>query len=172
MGHSMGGLIVQAIAQHYPTEVHKLIIMNSAAVLNSRTKMVLKNLLHFRKSDLSLEDQVDNGLPWFCSNEFLSKPGNISDYLELYKNNPYPQSIADQQRQLDALLAFDASPLLHKIKNPALIINTLEDIIATESDSQTLVDQISHAKLVRLGGAHVLEAIDDTAQALKQFIDT
>ena len=70
MGHSMGGLIVQAIAQYYPTEVHKLYYHEFWGRIKLAHKDGIENLLHFRKSDLSLEDQVDNGLPWFCSNEF------------------------------------------------------------------------------------------------------
>jgi 3-oxoadipate enol-lactonase len=159
LGHSMGGLIVQSMLRHHADLVGQAIILNSAAKLAARARMVLTGLYAARESNMSLADQVAVGLPWFYSNEFISKPDNIQFYIKMLENNPCPQSLVDQKRQLQAILSFDARAWLHELITPTLIVARRDDLIATESDAKVLVDNMLNAKFVTIDGAHALEDI-------------
>jgi len=74
-------------------------------------------------------------LGWVFGEKFLQQPEQVESLRKASQNNPYPQSIDDQQRQLLALERFDGREGLSKIKAPALIMYGTEDIISFPAES-------------------------------------
>lgn len=170
VGHSMGSMVALSVAHHFPHAINKIVLVDTGVALSPRTTMILKSLLNLRKENIPLIDQVNVGLPWFYSNHFLSKPANITAYTKMLSKNPYPQSLADQERQLNAIIKFDAKAWLDKIHHPALIISKTDDIITTAREGEHLADIMPGAKFVTLPGAHAIEKANELNKLILKFI--
>src|SRR3990167_222636 len=116
LGQSMGGTIAQIIAKKYSAKINKLIILNSTAKFNTRTVKALESLLNLRKEDVSFDILIEASMPWFFSIDYLAQPENISTFKAILRNNPYPQSIQDQEHQFRTILSFDSREWIHEIK--------------------------------------------------------
>lgn len=173
LGQSMGGAIAQIIAHKYPDEINKLMILNSAAKFNARTLKAIESLIMLRKENISLDSLVAASLPWFFSIDFMHDPENIAAYKEAALNNPYPQSIQDQERQLKALQLFNSKPWLRTIKNPTQVIAAEDDIICLLTESQQLAASIANAELKIVAGAHAspLEQSVEVCRIVKDFVN-
>lgn len=154
LGQSMGGTIVQVLAKNYPNNFDKLIILNSLTKFNIRSIKVFEGLIRLRQEINSFDLLINLSLPWFFSSQFLSKQKNIDEFKQVILNNPYPQSIADQERQLKNLLNFDSQTWVSSIKNETLVVAGLEDIITLPNESKEMADKIANSKFVTIPGAH------------------
>jgi pimeloyl-ACP methyl ester carboxylesterase len=172
IGQSMGGAIAQIIAHKFSEQISKLVIMNSTTKFNMRTLKAIESLLNLRKNNLSFDLLVETGMPWFFSSDYLAKSGNIGAFKENLQNNPYPQSLEDQERQFKALQSFDSQSWLSEINNPTQIIAAEDDIIATVSESQRLAKDIKGAKLRIIPGGHSssLEQAESLNQIISNFL--
>lgn len=173
LGQSMGGYIAQIIANKYPNILDKLVILNSAAKLNVRTHKVLESILNLRKANIEFDLFIDAALPWFFSSHYLLEPTNIKAFKEVLLNDPFPQSVADQERQFYALLPFDSREWIHKISSPTLVISAEEDIIALPQESKNLAYGIPKAKFFMIPGAHSspVEQFDLVNEIVMQFLN-
>jgi pimeloyl-ACP methyl ester carboxylesterase len=173
LGHSMGGAIAQEFAYRYPHLVDRLILSNSLIKFPANTAMAFKWLLDLREGGLSPHLLVEGGLPWVYSSQFLANPDNVREAVESTLANPYPQSLAGQKRQFEALIAFDSEFWFEKIKARTLVIAGAEDICAGVTNSERLSKGIPHAELVRLPGiGHVplVESPAEFASLVRNFL--
>ncbi len=154
LGQSMGGAIAQTIAKNHAQQIDKLIILNSAAKLNQRTMKTLENLYKLCEAQLSFDLFIDTALPWFFSSDFLANQEQIKAFKEDLINNPFPQSINDQERQFKALVPFDSRSWLKDINSPTLVIAAEEDIIALPDESKKLAQGLDNAQFKMIPGAH------------------
>ena len=93
-------------------------------------------------------------MPWFFSSNYLAKPENITLFKEMLKNNPYLQSLQDQERQFMALLQFDSQSWLQEIKTPTLAIADTEDIVCLPEESQQLTKNIVNSQFIAIPSGH------------------
>lgn len=172
IGQSMGGAIAQIIAKNYGDKIDRLIILNSAAKFSVRSGKVLESLLNCRKESLPFDLFIDSALPWFFSSEFLAKPENITAFKQALINNPYPQTVADQERQFNALLPFDSREWIHQITTPTLVISATNDIIALPEESKALAQGIAHSQFQSIPGAHSspVEQFNKVNQLIEHFL--
>lgn len=154
LGQSMGGAVAQIIARDYTREINKLIILNSAAKFSLRSILASESLLNLRKNNVPLSLLIDTSLPWFFSDDFLSVPQNISFFKEALINNPFPQSIQDQERQLMALKNFDARTWVNRLNIETLIVAAEQDIIVSPEESRELAQSIAKSQFVLIPGGH------------------
>lgn len=154
LGQSMGGAIAQIIARLYPDYINKLILLNSCAKFNLRTLMATASLLQLRKENVSFNCLVDACLPWFFSSDFLANQANITAFKQSLLDNPYLQSLQNQERQFKTLQTFDSRNWLDQIKAPTQIIAAEDDIVTLVSESQQLAENIPHADLAVIPGGH------------------
>lgn len=154
VGQSMGGAIAQIIAKNYADQIGKLIILNSCAKFNTRTARVLESILSARKANTAFDLFINLALPWFFGNRFLENSELTAVFKEALINNPYAQSVADQERQLRALSPFDSRSWINDIPSPALVIAGEEDIIALPHESHGLAEGLQNATFEIVSGAH------------------
>ena len=154
LGQSMGGVIAQLMAKKYADKINKLIILNSASQINRRTIKALESLLNLRKESISFDLLIETAMPWFFSSNYLAKPENITLFKEMLKNNPYLQSLQDQERQFMALLQFDSQSWLQEIKTPTLAIAATEDIVCLPEESQQLTKNIVNSQFIAIPSGH------------------
>ncbi|HAT8179280.1 TPA: alpha/beta fold hydrolase [Legionella pneumophila] len=172
LGQSMGGTIAQLIAKNYGKKIDKLIILNSVAKFNTRANRAMESLLNLRKENISFDLLIEAGIPWFFSSEYLAEPKNIATFKENLKNNPYPQSIQDQERQFRTIPPFDSRGWLHEIEVPTLVIAAEEDILTLPAESQQLAKGIPKAQYIKIPGGHSspLEQPTIVNQAILKFL--
>lgn len=172
LGQSMGGIIAQIMAKKYADKIDKLITLNSSAKLSLRTLKTLESLLNLRKANTSFDLFIDTAIPWFFSSNYLANFKNISRFKEALLNNPYPQSVSDQERQLDALSGYDPSSWLLEINAPTLVLAAKDDIIALPDESKTLAREIKDSKFVMVPGAHSspVEVAHEVNKNILQFL--
>ncbi len=171
LGQSMGGAIAQLIAKKYAAQIDKLIILNSAAKFSTRSAKTLESLLNCRKENIAFDLFIDAALPWFFSSDFLASPENIRIFKQELIDNPHPQSVADQERQFNALLPFDSREWIHKITTPTLVISAIEDIIALPEEGRALSNGIPSSQFITIPGAHSspVEQSFKVSQLVDQF---
>lgn len=154
VGQSMGGMIAQRIAIRYPQHISQIGLLTSTAKCRLPARFAFENILRMRKENIALDLIIDAVLPWLYSADFLNNPDHIRLFKETAINNPYPQSLNDQIRQLSALHEFDNSSELHQIQAPTLIAYGTEDIIVLPEEANFLADHIPNAELIALHCAH------------------
>lgn len=172
VGQSMGGNIAQVIASSYPDKINKLCILNSVAKWRQAMLLALKALLTMRESNINFDLIFEASLPWFLGEEFLKNKEEIKKHKQAMIDNPYPQSINDQTRQLKVLEQFDARTQLQKIKAPTLVVYGVQDLIALPDESKFLAHEISNVTLRELDCAHdsVVEVPKELTQILVDFL--
>lgn len=153
IGQSMGGAIAQTIAAEFSDKIGRLIILNSVEKFNLVTKLALKNILDLRKAGIDFDLLIEAALPWVHSSEYLSVPKHINAFKEAIINNPAPQSIEDQARQLLAIEDFDSRLWSKKINTPALVVAATEDLITPINQCRQLAINLN-AKLIEIPGGH------------------
>lgn len=174
LGQSMGGCIAQILAKKHPQKLDKLIILNSFSQLNVRTQKTLEALLNLRKANTEFNLFIDAAMPWFFSKDYLLEPENIRAFKEDLINDPFPQSVADQERQCYALLPFDSREWIPQISSPTLVISAEEDIIVLPQESMALAKGIPQAQFLMVPGAHSspVEQYDLLSRKVKEFLNS
>lgn len=172
VGHSMGGSIAQIIGYRYADQISKLAILNSSPKFNPRTMMAVSGLLNLRKNNVPMELQLDVGMPWFFSSDFLQSKEKVAMFKNLMIHYPNPQSVEDHERQFNALGGFDARPLLSAISAPTLVMSSNEDIVDTAEEGEFIAANIKGAQFVRIAGGHSspVERPDEVAAVLLDFL--
>lgn len=147
LGHSMGGAIAQTLAFKHPKIISKLVLANTLVQLHKAPAFSLSYFFKMRSQGMSLVTMLEGSLPWLFSGEFLKHEKQVSEFMKLVAEYPYPQTIIGQQRQLDALLQFNSEKWFQKIREPTLVIEGSDDIICPVN-SKRLAEGISGAKLI------------------------
>lgn len=146
LGNSMGGAIVQQLAYAHPKRVIKAIISNS--FINTK-KLSFSLFAQTREawfeSTIPQASVIHAMLAWAFSGNFLTNE-NINLLTELSLNQPYPQTKAGYQFQLQALLPFDSSSWINEINVPCLFIASDEDAICFPSQIQFMAEQVKNSE--------------------------
>ncbi|WP_273795089.1 alpha/beta fold hydrolase [Brucella intermedia] len=153
VGQSIGGAIVQSLFSIFPEMCGPGVILNSTQKFETVTIKALESLLELRQADVDFDLLIDVTLPWLSGSDWLAKPHNISDFRHALRTNPFPQSVADQKRQLDALKHFDARMTNKPRKEPTLVISAAEDRIASLSEGRALAQHLD-ARFAEIPGGH------------------
>jgi 3-oxoadipate enol-lactonase len=160
LGNSMGGAIVQQIAYSYPGRVKKAVISNSFMNAN---ELAFSLFAKARESwfDLGLSQEVVTHamLSWCFSGVFLSKE-NIQLITDLNLNNPYPQTKEGYCFQFKALVNFDSSSWIRKIKTLCLFIASDEDAISFPSQILKMSKHVKGSQYLLFEGAGHLPHIE------------
>jgi aminoacrylate hydrolase len=166
VGHSTGGAIGQTLAVQHPERLDKLVLFATWTKCDpffARVFEVRKNLLmkggaaeYVRSTPVFLYPDwwVNRNLALIEEREKLALPAF-----------PAPEIVASR---IDAILAFDRTADLPKIKTPTLVICARDDFVTPAYFSQELAQKIPGAKLVILerGGHCASETM------LEQFNET
>lgn len=174
IGQSMGGAIAQTIAINYPTHIKKLIVINSVMKFNLVSQMALKNALALRKLNVPLDWLIKVTLPWIFSSDFLAKEDNIDAFKQAIVDNPYLQSLSNQERQLEAISLFDSTEKVHQIKIPTLIIASKNDLLTPVDDCYALAKNIDTSTFMTIAGGHssAVENPCELSKVILKFLST
>lgn len=172
IGHSMGGMIAEQLAIHHPEKVNKLMIVCSMASPYPRGARWLELLEKQRRAGVSPELIVETAVLLCCSNQFVSKQGNIDVAIATALANPHPQTAIGNARQLQPCVNYDGLSSLHQIPHQTLVIGGEEDILTPVFCAEAIADAIQNATLKIIPGAHMpnVEQPEALAKLLVDFI--
>ena len=172
IGQSMGGTIVQDVASYYPEKINKLGILTSSAKWRQAMLRGLKSTLLMRQQNVDFDLIFEVLIPQIFGETFLSNQETVTTFKQLMLDNPFPQSVANQERQFAVLENFDGRKRLKNIQAETLVIHGKQDIITLLDESEYLVSQIPRATLVQLDAAHgvTLEAPQQLTKTLFDFL--
>lgn len=171
IGQSMGGAIAQIIAANYPKLVRKLMLFNTTPKWSHATIEGLRSLLLSAKEKTSFEQNFAGYLAWIFGEKFLANPVKVTELRNTLLTSEAIQTLADQERQFQALTTFTGIDLSH-IQCPTLIGYGPEDKICAISEAKALCDTIPHAELHQFIGAHspLLEDFYNVVAIIKKFL--
>jgi pimeloyl-ACP methyl ester carboxylesterase len=168
LGHSMGASVVLQFAREYPGRVQRMVLANGTAKkpletllggnylgpafdLLSKTERMKPdwvNLLWKVQYDIGASRQLLGNLGF---NSHASHPGDVQTYTRQIAELP-PVVLTQTMNHYQE---FDATPWLHELKIPSLVISGDRDLV-TPPETQDLMHQLlSDSRMVRVyGGSH------------------
>ncbi|HYX67041.1 MAG TPA: pyrimidine utilization protein D [Burkholderiales bacterium] len=172
VGHSTGGAIGQVLALTRPERLGKLVLFATW----TKADMFFRQLFAARRAlltEVGAEAYVRAGTlflypPWWikANEKMLEEREKLA--LAAF---PPPEIVASR---IDAIVAFDRSTQLSRIKAPTLVLCAKDDAITPAYFSEELAQKIPGAKLVLLpeGGHCASEtALETFNRALLDFLD-
>ncbi len=162
LGHSMGGMIAQTMAQQCPSRINKLIILASSSHFPAHKAYLFETQLKLREQKLSEELLTQLTLPLVFGRHFFEMPNQVAEMVKIASQYPYPMSVAGYRAQLSALKNFNSQSYLADIKTPCLVFAGREDILTPHDEGQYLAEQLPNASLISFEhsahAAHIEEA--------------
>lgn len=170
VGHSMGGVIAQALALDQPERVKSLVLASSWA----HSDAYFEQVFALRWDQLQLRGWV----PYMQATQlFLYPPAYIaehaSDLAEEARTSVSPGDAFVRQR-IDAVVGFDRTAELDRVSVPTLVLSSRDDAMTPPHMARDLAAAIRGARLTMLdGGGHYLPRTRPAqfAEHVLQFID-
>ncbi|MCS7297762.1 MAG: alpha/beta hydrolase, partial [Bacteroidia bacterium] len=149
LGYSMGGVIAQVLARHFPEGIEGLVLACTFAY----------------KPLTPLEQWQGRLLPRLLR---LLPPASLANllYPQAFGTETFPAEVIEwyrktlQRTRMDVLLAdaenifsFDGRPFLPHLKKPTLVIGGTADLIVPIHHSQLLAERIPNAQFIFYPGA-------------------
>lgn len=175
LGVSMGGLIAQDIAIHYPERVRRLVLGCTACGIWKGVKLSIGRtklwLNYLTKQDVRSRKFMTNIA---FSQTYLEKnPDEIRSLGKRTRNFIMP--LKNQLKQMMAVYIYDTYLKLGRITAPTLVMTGTEDYMVAPRNSDILAKRIPDARLVKFKGcghAFVNEAEEAVATELIDFLET
>lgn len=173
VGASMGGMVAQELAIHYPGLVGRLVIACSRARTGQLRKLVSEAQRALWQAGVSREAMAAIQQPWGRSTSGLQEEAKALELLALQAKDPHPIQPHAYLRQLDATMAHDTLDRLEQIVAETLVLVGAEDILTPPSESIEIARAIPGARLRILPrGGHGFsgEYADDFNRAVLEFL--
>ncbi|MEN8225614.1 MAG: alpha/beta hydrolase [Bacteroidota bacterium] len=140
LGHSMGGMIAQELVLAHPDRVNKLVLASSSPKLSDKAKAILDDLYAKWEHGFDTSEWFRLLFRWLFTSEAVNNKKFMDAAIIFALSYPYPQSLKDFKRQVDAISGFNAAGKISNIKSDTLIISGAEDILIPPEESQQLSD--------------------------------
>lgn len=172
-GMSMGGMIAQELALNHPQRVRTLILGGTMAG-GPRAVIAGPQLIQQWASSAMLPPMqaIENGLRFLYSDEFIAQ--NKERLVQRALGMLHLQApLHALQRQLMAVVGFNAHHRLGQIRCPTLVATGTDDKIVPAVNSRILAEGIPGAELVEFEGAghgFIAEKAAETNAAVLAFL--
>lgn len=174
LGHSMGGMVAQHFACHYPLYVRKLILFATSNKLTAFGKHCCKTAV-ITKTEASLKAFMHVMAIWNFGESFFSDENNMNNLIAGAEDDPYPLQTEALIEQMNIISLFDSSDQLQNIKSPTLIIGCEKDIIFPKDHVKSLASLIHQATYEEIPDAAHSAHIDQpelVEKIIKEFLDS
>jgi pimeloyl-ACP methyl ester carboxylesterase len=154
LGVSMGGMIAQEFALHYPERVNKLILVCTNCGGSQSVPAAPEVLALLANRDVSPEEFKQRQFKLLFPDHFVAaRSDKLERFWERVQRAPIP--LAAFYRQIGAIQAFSTYDRLDQIQSPTLVLTGDEDILVPPQNSEILARRIPGARLeVFEGGGH------------------
>lgn len=155
LGFSMGGLIAQVLALHYPDRINKLILVSTAVKLPAVTQHILKSWLRMLQEKVRPETRMRSQLPWLFTEHFFENPEQVDELIHLSLKHPYVPTLAGFTGQVAACIAHDTQHQISQIIAPTLVLVGDEEKLIPLERSRELATCLPSAEFqIVTGAAH------------------
>ncbi len=154
LGISMGGMIAQEFALKYQHMLSCLILgctMFGGSDAIRAAPEVLDALLAGDKATPAQRRVQQRSV--FTDHAIDSRPELIANHERIAMQYPIPPFA--YQRQIQAVMGFDASARLGEIHVPTLVMTGRDDILVPPENSRKIAERIADAELKELPGGHL-----------------
>jgi len=147
-GLSLGAAVGMWLAAKHPEKVKSLSLHSAWPKSDTYLKAVVRGWQATAKGLQSVPEMVIQGIfPWcFTPELYATKPDYIESLAEFVRSRPV-QPLEAFLRQSDAVLAHDATSVLHKIKAPTQITFGQHDMVTSIRFAEILTAAILGSKL-------------------------
>ncbi len=163
-GLSMGGLIGQWLAIHYPQRIHKLVLSNTAAKIGTEERwnerIFMVNAEGFDNLAAGTMDR------WFTPGFREAHPALINQWHRKFLSN----HSAGYSSCCAAIRDADFRAQLHRISAPTLVITGSEDEVTTVADAEWMASKMPHARAIMLPCRH-LSPVELPEQFIAHLLD-
>ena len=146
LGASMGGMIAQEFALHYPAQVRSLTLVCTVAKVEPFLRHLIASWQTIRRQ-CTLEAFLQMDASWLFTHRFYEDPEALQRFMQQALANPFPQSVAAFLRQCEAGLTYDALGRLGTITVPTHVIVGEEDMLTPPRLARVLAEEIPGARL-------------------------
>ncbi len=152
LGISMGGMIAQEIVLNYPERVEKL-VLGCTHCGGGRYKLPSPEVIEkMSKPGMTPEETVQLMISFLFTEDFIkNNPDVIERTREHILKEPTPEF--SYQRQLVAVMKFNAGRRLKKVNTPTLSLHGKKDVLVPTENAEVLAKLILGAKTFLLDNA-------------------
>ena len=151
LGTSMGGMIAQELVLNYPERVEKFVLCcthcgGGKYILPSPE--VMETLMKGTEG-MTPEESTELIIPFLFTEDFIK---NNPDVIEITREKILKEPIPEfsYQRQIDAVMKFNAGRRLKKVNTATLILQGKKDVLVNPQNAEILAKLIPGAKKLLL----------------------
>lgn len=159
LGVSLGGIVAQEVAIHYPERVRKLILVNTiAGDFDDINPQVMRSIgFEQGSSEVDYRNIDFNEMMKTVISLSFSKSSYRKFFLPLTLLNVKSVGFDGYRKQMEAAEGHSTIDRLHLIKTPTLVISGTEDKLVPPRCSDEIAKRIPNARLVKIeGGSHAV----------------
>jgi len=172
-GTSMGGMIAQHFALHYPERVRSLVLACTSCggprSIGADPEVIEAGQ---RLQGLSVKELMMETTRLGVSQEWMdNNPEELEQILVLMMKHPI--SPKGQMRQMEALMSHDTYERLSDIKAPTLVIHGDADKLIPVENAKIIASNIPGAELVileNMGHFFIIEASEESNRIILEFL--
>lgn len=171
VGHSTGGLVVQALALDHAAIVNRLVMSASWATPDARFRLMFEARLALIEAGAFAAYQKLTQALGYPPDWIARNPERIA--AEQAAAHRRLQPVAVSAARIRMLLRHDRSGELSRIAAPALVLAATDDIMIPADHARMLAEAMPNARLTLLRGGHFFPAVDPEAYAgaVRQFLE-
>jgi pimeloyl-ACP methyl ester carboxylesterase len=173
LGAFMGGMAAQHLALDHPDRLDRLVLVGTYARPDPKRRLLLEQWKEMARADRSQDLLMRNRLLWTLQDATLDETELVEAMIDFFRRDGPATSPEVFQRQCDACLGHDTADRLGGIRHETLVLCGREDQLTPVRLHRELAEGIPEARLVVLGGGHLIEAesADRFNQVVSQFLD-
>lgn len=151
VGVSMGGVLAQILAVRYPGRVRSLVLASTACRHHEWRRELLAEWEDIARTQ-GMGALGTAAFRWLINPRIRKRFGVWLDILARIVLSQPPDGFANQARAI-VDMPDDVRGELHTVRVPTLVVVGSQDILTPVGDSEELVEMITGAELVVIGGA-------------------
>lgn len=161
-GYSMGGCIAMSFALRFPQRTRSLTVAVSFAHIPkpSRSTWIVETSRHLRDQKLPA-DVLNRVTALYLLPEEVFTFGPVMDIWLAAPIDPFQQTRAGYDLQVEPMWDYDLRPRLAEIAAPTLVISSPDDMLVPPHYQDEIAAGIPGARLARYRGGHIFMALPD-----------
>ncbi len=173
MGVSMGGATAQNFVLKYPNMVKTVILLATSAFFDKQLHDNLYEQYRIIMEDLDIDEGFKRKLDLMFSDSFINNLNLDKKLYDLLKDILMTKNTTRLQDLINrgaAIEEHDTRDLLHKIKQPTLIIHGTADKMVPFENSKLLHEKIPNSKFITLEGYGHGSVLAEDAERINKII--